>query len=132
MADGFDIDFSELTQFAASLGEVDRVTNGNVRNALEVSARHVRDDWRDPLMGSATVPAGAYSVTYDVEGSLLFGGRVMRADIGPELGRAQGAIVGLLEEGTPTVGPRGFGLAALQANQDDYERGLTIAVEELP
>lgn len=141
MADGISIDTSELDRFEAHIGKATTRLIENTSKALEVSARNIRDDWRAPLAGSATVPAGAYSVTFDMHAESVRGLAVgaagiaggvtgLRAEIGPELGRAQGPIVGLLEEGTPTVGPRGFGLAALQKNQGDFERGLAQAAED--
>jgi hypothetical protein len=120
----------DLTSLAADLSDAPRKAARNVRKAVEVTARYVRDDWREPLKGSQYVPAGAYSVTYDVTGGAGLRGDAIVAEIGPELARNQASIVGILEMGTPTTGPRGFGLAALQKNQGDFERGLAIAIEE--
>jgi hypothetical protein len=101
----FTVDSSDISRLAADISSLPAKAGPFIRKAVEVTARHVRDDWREPLMGSEYVPAGPYSVTYDLAGSGWAG---VAAEIGPELGRAQGAIVGLLEEGTPTTGPRGL------------------------
>lgn len=120
----------DLTRLAADLSAAPAKAAPLIRKAVEVTARYVRDDWREPLKGSQYVPAGAYSVTYDMRGGAGLRGAAIEAEIGPELGRNQGAIVGILEEGTPTTGPRGFGLVALQKNEADFEKGLAIAVEQ--
>lgn len=129
------VDFAELTELAADLRAVPFESGENIVKAVEVTAHKVRDSWRDKLRGSETVPRGAQSVTYDiftgppaVPGSTA--AKEVGAEIGPELGRAQGPIVGMLEYGTPTTGPRGFGLESLHEHEDDFERGITMAADE--
>ena len=117
-------DFSELSKLAADLGEVPAKMRRNVRTAVEVTARHVKDDWRDPLKQSEYVPRGAYAVSYDVTS----GPEGVTAEIGPVTG-GPGALVGMLEYGTPTTPPTGYGHAALQKNEEDFIKGLTIAAE---
>lgn len=125
MGDGVTFDFTEVIKLAADLGEMPARAGRNVRKAVEVTARHVKDDWRRPIQGSSTVPQGASSISYDVKSSASD----VSAEIGPEL-RGQGPIVGILETGTPTVGARGFGAAALERNREDFEFGLTKALED--
>lgn len=124
MADGISFDFSEISQLAADLGDAPRKIRPNVRKAVEVTARHVRDDWRAPLAGSEMVRGGDRTVSYDINSS----DDGIEAEIGPELGGV-GAIVGMLEYGTPTAGPTGYGHAALQKNEADFVKGLEIASE---
>lgn len=118
-----EFDFSEVLKLAADIDQVPRNASQNIRKAVEVTARNVRDAWREQLAGSQTVPAGPASVTYDMKG----GGGEIVGEIGPELGRTQGPLVGMLEYGTPTTGPRGFGAQALKQNEADFERGISIA-----
>lgn len=120
----------DMSKLVADLSGAPRKAAPLFRKAVEVTARYVRDDWRAPLGGSRYVPAGAASVTYDIRGGLGLRGDAIEGEVGPELGRNQGSIVGILETGTPTTGPRGFGLAALAKNAADFERGLAIAAEE--
>lgn len=123
MTDGISADFSELTKLAADLTAAPGKALPLVRKAIQVTAQHVKEDWREPLKGSATVPGGAASITYDMKTS--------RDEIGAEIGPAlkgQGAIVGMLEYGTPTTGPTGYGHAALQKNEADFVEGLSIAL----
>ena len=113
-------DFSEVTKLAADLGAAPAKVRPKVRKALEVTARHVKDDWAGDWAGSVTVPAGASSISYDVEDT--------SAEIGPEL-KGQGPIVGMLEYGTPNTGARGFGAAALKKNEGDFVKGILMATE---
>ena len=131
------VEFSDLTQLTADLRAVVLDTGVELVKAVEVTAHNVRDSWRDKLKGSETVPRGAASVTYDMTaGDAPVGAlpgstaaKEIGAEIGPELGRAQGPIVGMLEYGTPTTGPRGFGLESLRENEEDFERGVALAAE---
>jgi len=131
MADGVKFDFHEINALTADLVAAPAKVLPKLRQALEVTATNVKKDWQEPLKGSATVPAGAASITYDIIGaaSLLLGKSAMSAEIGPELGRAQGPIVGMLEYGTPNTGPRGYGAEALHKNEADFEKGISLATE---
>lgn len=124
-----DFDFSELTRLAADLGKAPRVAAANVVKALEVTANRVKDDWREPLEGSEHVPGGARAVTYEVTTGASILASAISAEVGPVIG-GPGAIVGMLEYGTPSTGPRGFGAEALRKNQDDFERGVLKAAED--
>ena len=125
MPDGIDLDLTDVLKLAADLGEIPDDAQKFIRKAVEVTARHVRDDWRDPLKGSEYLPGGAYTVSYDFKPDPTG----IAAEVGPEL-RGQGPLVGMLEYGTPTVGARGYGAAALERNQGDFEKGLSLAVED--
>lgn len=139
MADSMKFDFSELDTLAADLGEAPSNAGPNLRSAIEVTAHNIKDAWKEPLQGSSTVRAGAASITYDIGmGVSLFHNAMsgttgeansLTAEIGPEL-KGQGAIVGMLEYGTPTTAPRGFGAAALEKNQDDFVRGIERAIDD--
>ena len=131
MADGVRVDTSELDHLVADFGKHMAATPVNVAKAVEVTARHVKDDWREPVTGSESLPGGASAITYEIKGaaSALLGASAISAEIGPEL-RGQGPLVGMLEYGTPNTGPRGYGLEALRKNVDDFERGIARAVED--
>ena len=144
MNDAISVDFSELGLLAADLGQARLRSNVHtgqkLRQAVEVSARNVRDAWRDKLEGSEHIPAGAHSVTYDMGAgeSLILDALTgtqgladsIEAQIGPELERAAGPLVGMLEHGTPSTPPRGYGHAALQENEADFQRGIEKALDE--
>lgn len=126
-------DFSDVTKLVADLEDAPNLLAENARAAIEVTARNVRDDWRESWKGSEHVPAGAASITYDLEGvaSALLGKSVMEAEIGPEIGRAAGPLVGMLEYGTPTTGPRGYGAEALRKNEADFIEGIQKAAGDV-
>lgn len=119
-------DFSELDKLAADIADVPRKFMPRVRKAVEVTARHVKDDWREPLSQSSWVPGGARTISYDISTSTSG----VEAEVGPQIG-GPGALVGMLEYGTPTTPPTGYGHAALQKNADDFEKGILLATEDL-
>lgn len=122
-------DFSELRQLEADLRSVPPVANRNVKKAIEVTARHIKDDWRE----GATVSRG-YAKTYAaaVDYNLKYPGGAIEAEIGPSLGKTPGASAGFLEDapGDVKAAPQHAGRDALEANEDDFERGLEIAIFE--
>lgn len=121
-----DFDFSDLDKLAADLGTVSRDTRKNVRKAVEVTARKVKDSWRDKLKGSSTLPGLPSAVSYDVKSA----SGAIEAEVGFDKGRRQGALGNVSEFGTPSVGPRGFGLASLEEKQGDFEDGIGKALGE--
>jgi len=130
MADSIGFDFSEINKLAANLGDVARNAGPNVRSAVEVTALKVKRAWQDPLKGSNTLHALPAAVTYDIEVDNSAGGTAVAAEIGFDLSRAQGPLGGISEYGAPTIAGRGFGLAALEANQADFQNGLDIALRQ--
>lgn len=119
-------DFSEINKLAADLGSASRDTKANVRKAVEVTARKVKDSWRDKLKGSSTLPGLPSAVSYDVKSP----SGAVEAEIGFDKGRRQGALGNVSEYGTPSVGPRGFGLASLKENEEDFVTGIELAADE--
>lgn len=129
MADRFDVDMSEVNQLAADLGEVAANAGVLVSKALEVSARNVRDHWRAGASGMRHAPAYPASITYDMSSFAGFGVTVLQAEIGPDKDRTQGALGNLIEYGSVNNPPQGQGQAALEANIEDFEKGLDMALE---
>lgn len=125
MADGVEVDSSELTTLAADLTAAGPKVRPFVRKALEVTARKIRDDWRKNAPIDAPqgfVESYPASIFYDIKS----GATEIEAEIGPELGRP-GGTAGFLEEGTVTRPPQHAGRNALEANEDDFVKGLEIA-----
>ena len=129
MADRFEVDTSELDRLAADLGEIPDSAGVLVRKAVEVTARNVRDHWRDAASGFRHAPAYPSSITYDLSSFSGFGATVLQAEIGPDKERRQGALGNLIEYGSVNNPPQGQGQAALEANVDDFEKGLNMALE---
>lgn len=126
---GIGFDFSAVLKLAADLGEVPDKAGPNIRKAVEVTARKVKDDWRNEVAGSNLAPGGERAISYDLKGGNAIRGSEITAEIGPELGGA-GSLVGLVEYGTVTSGPRGYGAAALERNIPDFQTGLEKAIED--
>ena len=125
------IDNSELDKLAADLGAVPARSGRNLRKAIEVTARNVRDTWRDESRGLAHAPAFPSSVTYDISGSgSRATGSQLEAEIGPDKERRQGALGNLLEYGSVNNAGFNFGHRALQENEADFERGIDRAVDD--
>lgn len=130
MPDGFDINFDDMKKLAASLGDVPREASGNVRKAVAVTARKVNMAWREKARGASHAPAFSSSITYDITGGDGIRAEAVQAEIGPDKDRRQGALGNLIEFGSVNNAPRGYGLAALQENEADFEKGLTIALAD--
>lgn len=121
-------DFSELANLAADLSSVPAAANRNIKKAIEVTARTVRDDWRqgaEVSRGGGFTEKYASSIFYD----LKYPGGAIEAEIGPEVGRPGGSA-GFLEDapGGVMAAPQHAGRNALEANEEDFIRGLEIAI----
>lgn len=116
-------DFSDLYELVRDLSDVPAEANKRIKQAVEVTARHVKDDWQQGA-DSSSLGAYARSVDYD----LKFPGGAIEAEIGPNLGKRQGRF-GFVEEANGGVrsAPQHAGRDALEANEPDFERGLEIA-----
>lgn len=125
-------DFRELDELTASFEDVPASTRRNVRAAVEVTARGIRDDWRAVSRGMSGRHARAYpfAVTYDLDGWSMFGSDFIRAEIGPDLARNQGTL-GFLEEGvgSQNTAAQGASKLAVEANRDDFIRGILMAAK---
>lgn len=122
-------DFSELLELAADLSNVPAEANRNIKKAIEVTARNVKDDWRQ----GATVARGyASSYAAAVDYTLEYPGGSIEAEIGPSLGKTAGASAGFLEDapGGVLAAPQHAGRDALEANEEDFARGLEIAIAQ--
>lgn len=126
-----DVDFSELDRLAADLGEVAHSSAKPLEKAVAVTARKVRDTWREQAKGIPHAPAFPYSITYDMRSFGGFGASVISAEIGPDKGRAQGALGNLIEFGSRNNPPQGLGHGALLANEEDFATGIERARDDM-
>lgn len=131
----------DLNRLAADLQAAPREAWAFIGKATEVTARNVKDRWAENVdQGSASAfkhvdesidydmrVLGANAALSAITGG---GGTGIEAEIGPNLGRRQGAFAGWFEEGQANIPALHPGQAALKANEDDFERGLTRAVED--
>jgi hypothetical protein len=122
-------DFGELNKLSADLGRAAVEIVPKVRQAVEVTARHTKDDWRDLASERNRGRAKRYpkSISYDMQ---LGEDGSIGAEIGPKIG-GQGSLGGLLEDapGDVTNAPQHNDQKALRQNLADFERGILKATE---
>ena len=122
------IDAPDLRRLEADISRAVLAAPGKVRAATEVSARHVKDSARGAISGLRHAPQYPDSITYDMAWAL----DGVQADIGPDKDRAQGALGNLLEFGSVHNAPLAHLGPALDRVAPDFERGIAIAVGDLP
>lgn len=147
MSDQVQVDFTELDMMAAALGEVAETAGPFIRKAVEVTARNIKDHWRDQSKGLSHLPAFPHSISYDIgvghrqslgqmaesigSGSITSAqSSTLVAEIGPDKDKPQGALGNLIEYGSVNNPPQGLGHAALQANEADFTEGLSKALRD--
>ena len=123
-----DFEFGELMKLAADLGNVEREAIPNIRKAVEVTARHVKDDWKKSANRSG-LKSYAGAIDYDLK---LDTDAMIGAEIGPNLGRGMG-MFGLVEDGGEGVrsAPQHAGRKAAKGNEADFIKGLEKAIGDI-
>lgn len=116
-------DTSDLDKVAADMGRIPGELGDNLRKAVVVSSRNIKDDWRGKLTGSRGLPGAARSIGYDIEATRSG----VEAQIGASYG-GQGSLVWVTEYGARHTAPRGYGHRALADEAAGFEKGLGIAV----
>jgi hypothetical protein len=91
----------DLYRLAADLDRAASQIDARVRAVVERGAHNIKTEAADRLQPSRHFPHYARSITYDISDAA--GG--VRADIGPDKDRPQGALGNLLEYGSATYGP---------------------------
>jgi hypothetical protein len=133
MSDNLSADFSELSVLAADLGAAPKNVGPNVRKALEVTARKVKDSARDAVRGRRHWKQAARSIDYELKGFQGFGVSVLEAEIGYNK-ESSGNLGNLMEFGAPgsknRLRPGRELQTSLQKNRDDFVKGLGIAVDD--
>ena len=122
-------DFSDVQRLVASFGSLDGELKKNVKTAGIVTARHVKDEWKALALadlGGGSARAYPFSIGYDTIETA--GG--IRWEVGPDKSRTQGALGNLIEYGSRNNSPFGQGASALEANTEDFERGIEIAAAQ--
>jgi hypothetical protein len=128
-----DDDFSELGELSTHLESAPDGTLPFINKALEVTARNLKDGWRSRARINRWYPKSyADAISYDMHEFVGFGGAEAYAEVGPKLHTTPGASAGFLEEGGGGVdGPAHHaGRDALEAVEDDYVKGLEIALAD--
>jgi hypothetical protein len=124
-----DFDFGEVLTLSADFGEAGTKVVPFARAALEVSARHIKDDWREEADGvNSSLKRYGAAVSYDIDLNTDGG---MSAEIGPDLSKRQGTF-GFIEEANGGVrsAPQRNVDKALRRNLADFEKGMAQAGED--
>lgn len=130
------IDTSELTQLAADLDAVTANAGPYINLAVQITARKVRDDARETVRANRDVrfAHAASSIDYEMKNLDAFGVSVLDAEIGYNRDRPSGKLGNLIEYGAPgapnMLAPSSDLQKALEANQEDFERGLDRALRD--
>jgi hypothetical protein len=123
-----DFDFTQLNALAADLGEVPRKMIPLVRQAVEVTARNIKDSWKPDAKVAGSAKRYPSSIDYTMK---LDADSSIGADIGPNLDRTGGGW-GFLEDAPGGVlsAPQHAGRKAAKKNEADFVKGLLQAGED--
>lgn len=132
MSDGVGLDVSELTALAADLGKVPDVAGPFIRSAVQFTATNVKKD-AAKAVGASTKgwkPA-AGGIDYDIKADAGEKSS-LTAEVGYNLAKPAAHLGNLREFGAPgeNLAPHNDLANALEKNQDDFQKGLEIALRD--
>lgn len=123
----FTVEVTGVTELRAVFVKAEANIYPNVRKAVEVTSRHVKDDAKRNAADVLGEHVRHQPSTYQYEIERL-GKGVVEGRIGPVKGWKQAGIP--LEYGTPFTAPKPALEPALESNVEDFIRGLHMAVED--
>lgn len=135
------LNYTGLSELARDLGRLSspQVVEA-VQAAVTVSAHRVKDAWNGRLYRDGHASRTGRSISYDVGVARDFSlwqtdalqgpdSATIVAEVGPKRGAGkQAGVVRLLENGSATNAPHGYGTASLQENEADFDHGLDLAL----
>ncbi len=120
----------DLDGLIHDLGEFPKHAGRFVESALKGTAQGMKEDWQELSEGPSGGHARRYphAIDYDITKSDF---PQFSAEVGPNLGRSQGAL-GILEEanGGVTAAPQNLRASVVRANETDFVRGMEKARED--
>lgn len=122
-----DIDDAELRAYIAELGRLPKDLHDEVVKVGEKAALNIKKDWAQAWAGHSYIGPLSRAVNYDRK----FTAGAVEWEIGPDKGRAQGALGNIIEFGTVNNPPIPGGLPALDREAPRLERYLGDAVEDV-
>jgi hypothetical protein len=130
-------DVSALSHLARDLGAVADGVAENLLPAMRGTAGLVKNAWNEKLYNEGHASRTRGSISYDVGVAHDFDllaldidavrSSTLVAEIGPRTSRTQSGIVKLLELGSINNPPHGYGAAALDEHEGDYETAIAFA-----
>lgn len=108
------------------LGNVDPNLRDNLRKAVEITARHIKDDAKANLrgMGFVYVPHLPGAIKYQMEGNRYYVAAKINAT------GKQARLIGVIEYGSPTSAPHPFLMPAALMNRADFLKGVRQALKD--
>jgi hypothetical protein len=122
-----DVQVTGLRELIVELAKAERAVPQQVREVVQKGALNIKRDWQQRWAGLSHAPSLAAAVSYDTR----LAGAGASAEIGPDKGKAQGALGNLLEFGSVNNAPRPGGLPALQAEEPRFEKAMGDIIDEL-
>lgn len=130
-----DIDSTELSKLAADLGKAPDSIAPYLGKAIGVTSLKIKQAWAEKV-GAGFNSQLPRSIDYTVKGAAGIGGSTIESEIGFNKSRSAGALGNISEFGSQSeygtlMHPaRGFGLASLNENEPDFEKGIDAAVDD--
>ena len=118
-------DFSDFRSLASDLSDAPAEVVPFLRKAFQVTARNIKDQWREGAARSGLEKYAA-DITYETSEKPT----VVEAEIGPTIGDS--GSFGLVEDATGDVrsAPQHAARDALEANEEDFLNGIEIALAD--
>lgn len=127
MADDFSVVVKGIDELVADLNRAQSRALPEAEAVVKKGADNIKKDWAQRWSGMAHAPALPKAITYDLyhlPGSI-------RAQVGPDKDKRQGALGNLIEFGSKKNAPRPGGLPALDAEAPRIEKALGDLTEKL-
>lgn len=101
----------------------------NLRKAVEITARNIKDDAKENLQGLSTpsishIPYLPAAIEYQMEGNRYYVAAKVNAK------GKQARLIGVIEYGSPTSAPHPFLMPAAMFNRADFLKGVRQAVKD--
>jgi hypothetical protein len=122
-----EVQVTGLRELIADLDRAHSKALGETEQVVAKGALNIKTDWARRWSGLKHAPALPKAVSYDLyhlPGSI-------RAEVGPDKGKRQGALGNLIEFGSANNAPIPGGLPALESEAPRMEKALADLVEKL-
>lgn len=116
-----------IDELTASFDRIQAEIPKTLQGVVKKGAQNIKDDARKRAEGMRHAPAYPRSIGYDV----ITRANSVRAEIGPDKLKRQGALGNLIEYGSVNNAPRPHLQPALDAEAPRFERATADAVQEL-
>lgn len=119
------LDMTQVSRLAVDLGTASFAATGKAIAVTQKGAMNVKTEAQRLAPSGPHTPAYAASISFDMH----YGLGSVRAEIGPDKGRRQGALGNIFEYGTGDTPPKPHLGPALEAEADNYERYMGDIVD---